>query len=173
MLSFQCQFFNPKIVWQSQTTLPGVTLQQKAKQTPPPRVMRSYPGRGNSARGKQLAKRLSIFIGLIKHMLNRVGVNVYITSVIRRTVVSDGSDGTGLFFRVRCTSFHNHSLLITFLRCFIVLFQSFCSHEQVFGETVVHEFPIFYSHSLLNGTCSLRAPILFCGDVPAIKQLNY
>ena len=29
-----------------------------------------------------------------------------------------------------------------------------------------------FSTAILNGTCSLRAPILFCGDVPAIKQLN-
>ena len=27
--------------------------------------------------------------------------------------------------------------------------------------------------AILNGTCFLRAPILFCGDVPAIKQQNY
>ena len=30
-----------------------------------------------------------------------------------------------------------------------------------------------FSISILNGTCSIRLPILFCGDVPAIKQLNY
>ena len=30
-------------------------------------------------------------------------------------------------------------------------------------------FPI----AILNGTCSLQAPIFFCSDVPAIKQLNY
>ena len=31
----------------------------------------------------------------------------------------------------------------------------------------MHEFPI--SIAILNGTCSLRALILFCGDEPAIK----
>ena len=30
-----------------------------------------------------------------------------------------------------------------------------------------------FSIAILNGTSSLRAPILFCGDVPVIKQLNY
>ena len=30
-----------------------------------------------------------------------------------------------------------------------------------------------FSIAILNGTCSLRAPILLCGDEPAIKQLNY
>ena len=29
----------------------------------------------------------------------------------------------------------------------IVLFQSCCSHARVFGKTLVHEFPIFYSHT--------------------------
>ena len=94
----------------------------------------------------------------------------------RRTVVSDGRDWTRqrdwtglLFFRVSCISFHNHSPLLTFFRCFIVLFQSCCSHAQVFGKTPVHEFPISYSHT----TFSLRAPILLCNDVPAIKQPNY
>ena len=27
-----------------------------------------------------------------------------------------------------------------------------------------------FSIAILNGTCSLRAPIIFCGDVPAIKK---
>ena len=30
-----------------------------------------------------------------------------------------------------------------------------------------------FSISILNGTCSVRAAILFCGDVPALNQLNY
>ena len=32
LLYFQCYFFNPKIISQSRTTLPGVTLPQKEKQ---------------------------------------------------------------------------------------------------------------------------------------------
>ena len=75
----------------------------------------------------------------------------------RRTVSTDGrnwtrqSDFTGhLFFHVRCTSFHNHSPLLTFFCCFIVLFQSCCSQAQVFGKTLVHEFPISYSHTEWN-----------------------
>ena len=58
--------------------------------------------------------------------------------------------GQDLFFRVHCTSFHNYSPLLTFFLCFIVLFQSCCSHAQVFGKTLLHEFPIFYSHTEWN-----------------------
>ena len=54
------------------------------------------------------------------------------------------------FFRVRCTSVYIHSPLLTFFRCFIVLFQSCCSHAQVFGKTLVDEFPIFYGHTEWN-----------------------
>ena len=61
------------------------------------------------------------------------------------------SEWTGLLFFVS-------TVLLAFLLCFIVLFQSCCSHAQVFGKTLVHEFPIFYSHTEWN--CSLRAPIL-------------
>ena len=34
-----------------------------------------------------------------------------------------------------------------------VLFHSCCSHAWVFGKTLVHEFPVSYSH-ILNGTSS-------------------
>ena len=63
------------------------------------------------------------------------------------------------FFRVCCTSFHNHSPLYTFFLCLIVLFQSCCSHAQVFGKTLLHEIPIFYRHTewnlLFSGTNTL------------------
>ena len=49
-------------------------------------------------------------------------------------------------FQVHGTSFQIHSPLLTFFLCFIVLFQLCCSHALVFGKTLVHEFPIFYSH---------------------------
>ena len=84
--------------------------------------------------------------------INHTG-DLWLTS--RQTVVSDWrawtrqSDRTGLF-RVRCTSFHIHFPLLTFFLCFIVLFQSCCSHAQVFGKTLVHEFPIFYNHTEWN-----------------------
>ena len=77
--------------------------------------------------------------------------------------------GQDFFFRVRSTSFHIYSPLLTFFLCFVVLFLSCSSHARVFGKTLVDEFPISYSH-ILNGTCSLRALILFCGDVHAIKN---
>ena len=68
------------------------------------------------------------------------------------------SDWTGLlFFRVRCSSFRIHSHLLTFFLCFIVLFQSCCSHAQVFRRTLVHEFPFYIA--ILNGTCSLSCAI--------------
>ena len=51
--------------------------------------------------------------------------------------------GTFLF-RARFTSFHTHASLLTFLFCFFVLFHSCCSHAQVFGKTLMHEFPISY-----------------------------
>ena len=61
------------------------------------------------------------------------------------------TDLTGLlYFRVRGTSFHNSSPLLTFFCCFIVLFQSCCSRAQVFWKTLVHEFPTFYSHTEWN-----------------------
>ena len=47
------------------------------------------------------------------------------------------------------TSFHIHSLLTLYL-CFIVLYDTCCSHAQVFGKTLVHEFLIFYSHTEWN-----------------------
>ena len=79
----------------------------------------------------------------------------------------DKVTGQDFFFRVRCTSFHIHSPLRTFFLCFIVLFQSCCSHAQVFGKTLLHDFLIFYSHTEWNLLSS--TPILFCGDVPALK----
>ena len=43
-----------------------------------------------------------------------------------------------LFFRVRFSSFHIHSPQLASFLCFIVLFQSYCSHAQLFGRTLVH-----------------------------------
>ena len=69
--------------------------------------------------------------------------------------MSDGRDDSTKWldrtpFRVRCTSFHIHSPLLIFFLCFIVLFQSCCSHSQVFGKTPLHEFSILYSHTEWN-----------------------
>ena len=36
---------------------------------------------------------------------------------------------------------------LTFFVCFFVLFDSYRSHAQVFGKTLLHEFPITYSHA--------------------------
>ena len=98
--------------------------------------------------------------------------------MMRLTVVSDGrdwirqSDWTGLlFFRIRCTSFLNHSPLLTFFlfHCLISILLFPCA--SVWKKHLCVSSP--FSIAVLNGTCSLPAPILFCGDVPAIKQLNY
>ena len=45
------------------------------------------------------------------------------------------------------TSFYLYSFLLAVFLCFLVLFQSYCSHAEVFGRALVHEFPIFYSHT--------------------------
>ena len=57
----------------------------------------------------------------------------------------DGKSGH-LFFRARFTSFH-HAFLLSVFVCFFILFHSCCSHARVFGKTLAHEFPIFYSHT--------------------------
>ena len=47
--------------------------------------------------------------------------------------------------------------LITSFFCFFILFHSCCSHAQVFGKLLVHEFPISYSHTewyLLFSLCA-------------------
>ena len=45
------------------------------------------------------------------------------------------------------TFFHTLSSLLSVFVCSIVLFQSCCSHARVFGKTLLHEFPLFYSHT--------------------------
>ena len=51
------------------------------------------------------------------------------------------------FFRVRFASFRAHSSLLAFFLCFFIFFHSCCSRARVFGKTLVHEFPISYSHT--------------------------
>ena len=52
-----------------------------------------------------------------------------------------------LFFRARFAFFHTHASLLTSFVCFFILFHSCCSHAQVFGKTLVLEFPMSYSHT--------------------------
>ena len=52
-----------------------------------------------------------------------------------------------LFFRACLVSFYTHTSLLTFFVCFCISFRSCCSHALVFGKTLVHEFPISYSHT--------------------------
>ena len=51
------------------------------------------------------------------------------------------------FFRARFAFFHTHACLLISFAYFFILFHSCCSHAQVFGKTLVHEFPISYSHT--------------------------
>ena len=51
-----------------------------------------------------------------------------------------------LFFRARFTSFHTHASLAFFVR-YVILFNFCCSHARVFGKTLVHKFPMSYSHT--------------------------
>ena len=52
-----------------------------------------------------------------------------------------------LFFRARFAFFHTHASHLTSFVCLFILFHSCCSHAQVIGKTLVHEFPISYSHT--------------------------
>ena len=52
-----------------------------------------------------------------------------------------------LFFCALFTSFHTHTSLLAFIVCFFILFHSCCSNVLVSGKTLVHEFPISYSHT--------------------------
>ena len=87
------------------------------------------------------------------------------------------SGWTGLFFSctlyqgLGCTPFHIHSPFLTFFLCFIVLFQSCCPHAQVFGKTLVHEFPIFCTHTEWNLFASgTNTPLWWRA---CFKKLNY
>ena len=44
------------------------------------------------------------------------------------------------------TEIRPQSLIGSFV-CFLILFHSCCSHAQVFGKTLVHEFPVSYSRT--------------------------
>ena len=59
----------------------------------------------------------------------------------------------------------------SFFPRFHCLISIFCSQAKCLGKYSFESSP--FSIAILNGTCPLRAPILFCGDIPAIKQLNY
>ena len=65
------------------------------------------------------------------------------STVSRRAIVQ--VFGTS-FFRASFTSFYAHASLLAFFS-FSVLFHFCCSHAQVFGKTLVHEFLISYSHT--------------------------
>ena len=60
--------------------------------------------------------------------------------------------GQDFYFSCPLYFFSHYSPLLTFFFCFIVLFQCCCFHAQDPGvsllrKTLVHEFPIFYSHT--------------------------
>ena len=51
------------------------------------------------------------------------------------------------FIRARGVFFHTYASLLCVFVCLIVLFHSCCSHAWVFGKTLMHEFPVSYSHT--------------------------
>ena len=90
----------------------------------------------------------------------------------RRTVVSVGRDWTVLLFFVSAVL--TSAIILLFLLSYSVSLSYFnlaAPMRKCLGKhsCMSSQFSIL----ILNGTCSLLAPILFCGDVPAIKQLNY
>ena len=53
-------------------------------------------------------------------------------------------------FHAHCVHFNIHYSLLTFSPYFFVLFLPCCSHAQVFGRKLSHEFHIFYNHTEWN-----------------------
>ena len=92
----------------------------------------------------------------------------------RRTVVSDGRDDSTKWLD-RTSFFVAAVLLSTFIFLFLLSSSVTLSYFYLAVLTrgclgkhscMSSPFPI----AILNGPCSLRAIILFCGDVPAIKN---
>ena len=51
------------------------------------------------------------------------------------------------FFVPDLLFFRTHASLLTLFACFFILFHPCCSHPRVFEKTLVHEFPMSYSHT--------------------------
>ena len=66
----------------------------------------------------------------------------------------------------------NLSLFTFFFLCFFVVFHSCCSHSQVYGKTLVHEFPISSSHTEWNFLLSLNEIILAMMTIIFFSILN-
>ena len=81
------------------------------------------------------------------------------------------SNRSGLFFRLRCTSLHIHSLFLLSFSVSLSYFNLAVPMRKCLGKHSCMSSP--FSIAILNGTCSLRAPTLLYGDVLATKQLNY
>ena len=52
-----------------------------------------------------------------------------------------------LFLSCPLYFFHTYASLLTAFVCFFIWFHFFCPYRQEFGKTLVHEFPIAYSHT--------------------------
>ena len=52
-----------------------------------------------------------------------------------------------LFMSPKSINLQLFTLILSGVPLFFALFQSCCSHAQVFGKTLVHEFPISYRHT--------------------------
>ena len=92
---------------------------------------------------------------------------------LRRTVVSDARDWTGQSDWAGLIFFVSAVLLSTFVLLFLLssvslsYFNLAVPMRKCLGKHSCMSSQ--FSIAILNGTCSLPAPILFCGDVPAIK----
>ena len=70
------------------------------------------------------------------------------------------------FFRI-CGTFHIYSPVLTFFLCLSCFYLAVPMRGCLGKHSCMSSpFPI----AILNETCSLRALILFCGDLPAIKN---
>ena len=117
----------------------------------------------------------------IPENVNKIAVDAYFVVMPAPDFETDCSEwqtwrlykvtGQDFFFRVGGTSFHIYSHLLTFFLCFIVLFLSCCSHARVFGKTLLHEFPIFYSHTEWNLLSSGTNTLLWWRA--CYQKLNY
>ena len=129
----------------------------------------------NLSQNEQLLKFIFVLIDMVVALML---LHLFIAWTSRRIVVSDGrdwtrqSDWTGLLFFVSAV------LLFTIILLFLLpsavslsYFNLAVPMRKCLGKHSCMSST--FSIAILNGTCSLRVPILFCGDVPDLNQLNY
>ena len=109
------------------------------------------------------------------HMLSRdVKINLLNNGLLWVTHVTGLHKVTGQDFFFSCPLYgfpqsFSSSYFLPLFHCLISILLFPCASVWENTRAWVPHFSI----AILNWTCSLRAPIVFCGDVPAIKQLNF